>query len=487
MKKNRKKTNKKVHVFLIFSTLFLLSIIFCLKITENGTYTILDCSTAEATPIKTYHHFLFAKLKLDSLSNHNSLCIQNEDGKVIALQEGLVNLHTKDISENTPYIEDATGKEGYLNGSYGTDALYIKTNPSGTKVLAMISGVKAWFNIEDIQLYFFNDSLSVSSYTNINNTLVHSISNDLLNGYYSNYGIGVAPKFTEQGKTYYSYDGNWFYTNLSNLSNDTKNNTHSLAVNKKPFFNFYQYVPHRSASTISYKELDHFLTSFKGINSKAKTYPCLENESALYKSGKFFIEAQNEYSINSTMMYTLALNESGFGQSQYSIENNNFFGHAVYDSNPDAANSYKSLKDCLNQHAYNFIQQGFANPNDERYHGSWFGNKGSGINVSYASDPYWGEKAAYFYYQIDSQNNLKDFKSIPIHTEIVKNDISIYSDKHMKHILYTYHKGSVLSYVIDAKNKKIITLQSEVPIQNYKIDINKIYKEDKAYIKTKSK
>ena len=28
------------------------------------------------------------------------------------------------------------------------------------------------------------------------------------------------------------------------------------------------------------------------------------------------------------------------------------------------------------------------------YHGGFLGNKDSGINVSYASDPYWGEKIA---------------------------------------------------------------------------------------------
>ncbi|MFI3173448.1 MAG: dockerin type I domain-containing protein, partial [Eubacteriales bacterium] len=31
---------------------------------------------------------------------------------------------------------------------------------------------------------------------------------------------------------------------------------------------------------------------------------------------------------------------------------------------------------------------------DSRYHGSHLGNKQSGMNVKYASDPYWGEKAA---------------------------------------------------------------------------------------------
>ena len=45
-----------------------------------------------------------------------------------------MNFHTKDVSENTTYTT-TDGEEGYLNGSYGSDALYLDTNKNGTKVL----------------------------------------------------------------------------------------------------------------------------------------------------------------------------------------------------------------------------------------------------------------------------------------------------------------------------------------------------------------
>ena len=34
--------------------------------------------------------------------------------------------------------------------------------------------------------------------------------------------------------------------------------------------------------------------------------------------------------------------------------------------------------------------RGYLNINDYRYFGGQLGNKGSGINVKYAGDPYWG-------------------------------------------------------------------------------------------------
>ena len=47
-------------------------------------------------------------------------------------------------------------------------------------------------------------------------------------------------------------------------------------------------------------------------------------------------------------------------------------------------------------------------PDKFQYHGGYFGNKASGMNVSYASDPYWGEKAAQYYAYIDDMLGNKD-------------------------------------------------------------------------------
>lgn len=48
----------------------------------------------------------------------------------------------------------------------------------------------------------------------------------------------------------------------------------------------------------------------------------------------------------------------------------------------------------------NTISARYSNPENKVYYGFIFGNKQSGMNVFYSSDPYWGEKA-YFYASLD--------------------------------------------------------------------------------------
>ena len=51
----------------------------------------------------------------------------------------------------------------------------------------------------------------------------------------------------------------------------------------------------------------------------------------------------------------------------------------------------------------------YQNANHYNYNGGHFGNKQGGWNVRYASDPFWGEKAASYYYRFDKYYGLKDY------------------------------------------------------------------------------
>ena len=467
MKKRRKRRAKKTfrNILIVFLLLIVLGFL-GLKITENGIYTVYDISTNEA--YGTYKHFLFAKWKMNSLDNNN-IVISNETGKIIALHNAIVNFNTKEITENTSYILDETKESGYLNGSYGTDGLYLDTSNDGSKILFLMSGAKGWVSIEDIQLFYYEDYPQSYYYIN-NGSLVHAILIDANSSQYQTLAIGPAPDFLKENTTYFSYDGNWFYTNMDNLSKDAIEGTHDNAINQEAYYNFYQYVPHRSLSNLNSEDYNRYLDKI-GILSNASVYPCLDTESVLFNNGSIFTDVQDQTYINASMMYAVALNESGYGQSQYAIENHNLFGHAAYDENPDNANRYSSLEDCVYKHAYNFLQQGYANPMDERYHGSWFGNKASGINVMYASDPYWGEKAASFYYNLD---NKKDFNTIQIITIKLKNDLNVYNAIG-KDILYSYKKGEIVSFNYVNTENGWYKIMSEAPYINNQIDVNKAY------------
>ena len=388
----RKRKVKKTSFKLIIILLILVFVVIpftILKMTEDGQYYVEDLSTSEVQA--SYKHYIFASLKMDTTDSKYT-CIKNEDGKVLRLKSGIVNLKTKDVTQNTEYTTD-TKETGYVNGNYGADAQYLGTSFNGKKVHFKISGVQAWTNINNVELYLYNDSHILSTYYVYNHSLIHTISTDLFQGNVNSIAIGPAPKFMKEDTIYYSYDGHYFYTNYENLVNDNK-------VNKDPYYNYYQYIPHRTTSYLNNSVYNAYLDQY-GVS----------DESVLYNQADLFFKIQNKYSINATMMYALALNESGLGLSQYALEYHNLFGHAAIDENPDNANQYSSLAECVKQHAYNFLQQGYLNPNDSRYHGSWFGDKASGINVNYASDPYWGEKAAV---NLDSSISLTPVVTFPI-------------------------------------------------------------------------
>ena len=396
----RKRKVKKTSFKLIIILLILVFVVIpftILKMTEDGQYYVEDLSTSEVQA--SYKHYIFASLKMDTTDSKYT-CIKNEDGKVLRLKSGIVNLKTKDVTQNTEYTTD-TKETGYVNGNYGADAQYLGTSFNGKKVHFKISGVQAWTDINNVELYLYNDSYILSTYYVYNHSLIHTISTDLFQGNVNSIAIGPAPKFLKEDTAYYSYDGHYFYTNYENLVNDNK-------VNKDPYYNYYQYIPHRTTSYLNNSIYNAYLDQY-GVS----------DESALYNQADIFFKVQNKYSINATMMYALALNESGLGLSQYALEYHNLFGHAAIDENPDNANQYKSIADCVKQHAYNFLQQGYLNPEDSRYHGSWFGDKASGINVNYASDPYWGEKAASFYYQLDD-DGIDQFQNVFLRAQIRK-------------------------------------------------------------------
>lgn len=480
MKKTRRKKkieSKKMFLLAVVTLLMaLLAIFLGLKVTENGTFYVMDLNHPEET-LATYHHFTFARNKMNRLEG-SDVYIVDENGRIVAVKEGLVNFHTKDASQHTSYRIDANDSNGYTNGSYGADALYLGTDDSGTQVKFLLSGVTGWVDIAEVELYMFDEDIMVSSYHIQDGSLIHTICTDMVQGSSASYPIGPAPKGLEENVIYYSYDGHWFYADLKQMADDKRNDSTDNAVNQEAYYNFYQYMPHRSYSSITAQDINDFLES-RGIDASADTYPCEANQSVLYDQGDLFVGTQKAYGVNAAMIAALALNESSYGQSQYAIENNNLFGHAVYDESPDSANTYVSLEQCIINHAQHFIQEDYANPDSAKYNGSWFGDKNSGINVNYASDPYWAEKAAFFYYQLDPDA----YKSYTLITQEAKKEIPVYN-KVNGDVLYSYDQSDIVSFLVIDEKDGWIEVQSEIPIINNKGNIEEIYTKDSTvYVK----
>ena len=308
----------------------------------------------------------------------------------------VVNFNTKN-GLVTEYKEYLTGAAGYTNGDYGADAAYLGTENG--KVKFMLSGVVGLVAESEVQVVNLTDVKAVSYYIVQNGRLWHRIVHNMnQSGYISALDQGPAPSYLTSGQEYYSYDGHYFYADYAVMLDDYVSETRSNSVNAaNPYYNYYQYLPLRSTVTYTGAEL----TSL--INAKAPS-------TKMTNLGSNIISFQNTYGVNGLLISGIAANESAWGTSSICKEKNNLFGINAVDTSPGtSAKTFETPGECVRQFAETYMSKRYLRPGYTYYHGGFLGNKASGINVSYASDPYWGEKAANAAWTLDKNGGSKDF------------------------------------------------------------------------------
>lgn len=206
-----------------------------------------------------------------------------------------------------------------------------------------------------------------------------------------NYAVGPAASWMTAGKTYYSVDDVHFY------------NDNRMTSVAGTYYNYYQFEPLRTKTSLTAQNLNSFLASFGYSNS------------VLTNKGQAFIDAQNQYGMNAALVFAQACLESAYGTSEYARLRNNLFGWNAVDSDPNQASYFKSVEACINQHmALNL--RGYLFADDWRFFGAHFGNKSNGITFKYASDPYYGLKISHIMYEMDKfvnnyNGNLSEYAS----------------------------------------------------------------------------
>lgn len=351
----------------------------------------------------------------------------------------LVNFRTKSSSGiNTSYTEAVTGEQGYTNGYYGADAVYLGTENG--KVKFMQSGVIGYVNSWEVELLPMEtqadyDKYYMSFYEVIDGSIVHKFATAVHGVSYGKATLGKNSIGLEVGKDYLSYDGHYFYPasleGYKQMTDDYLSGNYSHAVNAgRPFYSYYQYLSHRSRTNYTQADIANYITNVLGYTSKVKDRYNLKNyESLLYGEQNTFINAQNAYGANALLMFGVAANESGYGRGSIALRTNNLFSHGAYDSAPGAnADGYDTPADSINAHAKHFVSIDYMDPKDymARYHGGHLGSKASGFNVKYASDPYWGEKAASQYYAFDKAYGFQDYGYYTLGIKTSTNNYNIY-------------------------------------------------------------
>lgn len=316
---------------------------------------------------------------------------------------GVVNFKIKACNYTTSYTEETTGRAGYTNGCSGADAAYL--GMVNGKVRFMQSGVIGLVSPSEVEVLNYDDVSEVKSvnfYRVEQGRIKHYITTDLSrNTYAASLDFGPKQSYMQNNTVYYSYDGHYFYLTYASMIADYKNNTRKNSINpNNPYYNYYQYLSQRTKTSISAAEFDT-TTRDTANNSSSK----------MIGLGSAFIDAQNTFGANALLNYSLAANESAWGNSNMAQQKNNLFGHKAYDSDPDASTLYKTPADCVRAHAEYFVSINYMDPKDAfgNYNGPHFGDKQNGFNVRYASDPYWGEKMAAIAYAVDRATGGKDY------------------------------------------------------------------------------
>ena len=286
------------------------------------------------------------------------------DGKWLGERATNENAAYYQVVPVTANIYNADGEKlSYI--SQGSVVWLDKDRKSDDKRLAItISGLSGYVKTEDLQALDASKDF-IPYYESDGHRFYHYVA--------QNASIPVASHLSdmEVGKKYYSADGLHF--DGFNLEN--------------PFL----FKDLTEATNYSAEDLDKVFSLLNIDNS------LLENKGATFK------EAEEHYHINALYLLAHSALESDWGRSKIAKDKNNFFGITAYDTTPYlSAKTFddvdKGILGATKWIKENYIDRGRT----------FLGNKASGMNVEYASDPYWGEKIASVMMKINEKLGGKD-------------------------------------------------------------------------------
>ena len=286
------------------------------------------------------------------------------DGKWLGEKATNENAAYYQVVPVTANVYDADGEKlSYI--SQGSVVWLDKDRKSDDKRLAItISGLSGYMKTEDLQALDASKDF-IPYYESDGHRFYHYVA--------QNASIPVASHLSdmEVGKKYYSADGLHF--DGFKLEN--------------PFL----FKDLTEATNYSAEDLDKVFSLLNIDNS------LLENKGATFK------EAEEHYHINALYLLAHSALESDWGRSKIAKDKNNFFGITAYDTTPYlSAKTFDDVdKGILGASKWikeNYIDRGRT----------FLGNKASGMNVEYASDPYWGEKIASVMMKINEKLGGKD-------------------------------------------------------------------------------
>ena len=132
------------------------------------------------------------------------------------------------------------------------------------------------------------------------------------------------------------------------------------------------------------------------------------NNGKLAGKGATFKAAEQKYGVNALYLVAHSALESAWGKSQIAKDKNNFFGIAAYDSTPYTSATKFDDVDSGILGAARWIDRNYLSNKGYPANGAYLGNKAGGMNVNYATAPYWGESIASIMFSANEKLGRKD-------------------------------------------------------------------------------
>lgn len=372
--------------------------------TTGGGYVVVNIK-ADGTysPVANYTTFDEANAKLQK---DQGIMLNN---KYVKIPSGFAATNTKDVT--TIYKQPSfTSGYDYTGVSKDTELVYVDATANYVKV--NVAGQDMYVKPEDVTLIPKVAAKGQSYYKVDQQGLWHHIYHHHSGKYDSAYLIGKKPSFLKNGVKYYSADDAKFYDANGTLIGES--------------YGYFQYVSPRVPTSYSAAELDQYIA--KELQAKEKSgnakYANATTKSPLNGLGTTLKTIEKDKNINALLILALAIHESDYGMSCHAQNYNNLFGLNVVDSNDtcsipvntSSAKYFKSIELNIAELVTRFNTY-YLDPlhmGGYRYNGVALGNKMIGINVRYATDPYWGAKAAGHMYRIDQALGSKDYQQYKV-------------------------------------------------------------------------
>ena len=479
--------NKKIIAFIVLFVAFICPTldVDALKpgeIPSNIECPIFEVAIAKADggiqKVECYDDYYVAVEAMYNVPDDNAILIGNS--VVMNAKYALVDYDADFTNAGTKYVKvystsTSNSEVGYIRTADNTtdDAVFLDYDINTGRAKIRVSGLTGWINKYDNSAVLYDIVPIVWAKTpqtyEVNDTTIYHRLPGNVYGEKGSYlmSIDVKPSMLAPG-AYYSYDGHYFYNDIRVLINDYKANNFNNSVNNgNPYFNYYQYLSFRTQSNYNADNINQFLRS-----------RISKSTSKMLNTGESFSWVQENYGVNAILMMSVGMNESGSGNSTFAQDRNNLFGLNAVDAAPGEASSYPTVDDCIKDYGYRWLSYWYLQPGDSHYTGANLGNKYEGLNVKYASDPYWGETAAHYYYELDKYYGFQDRdKNIAVLNSDYRDTVTARKTPggdliriYNKNAFYQYKlygtAVSIISEVTDASGNLWYKIQSEPVLDN---------------------